>query len=155
MLRHFWFSSYIIIVFRSQKLGRFVTTAWCKYNKSQEDLKKHCSSNYHLLNAEKAGNFLKIYADSSKHEDKATKINRQQSETIEMNRRRLRPIVQTVLLCARLCLPLRGHRETGDLSDPLIRDACLQGQQGVFRGLLSFRIDAGDEELRSHLETAS
>ena len=146
---------YLISLFASQKLGKFVTSAWCKYNKAQEDLKRHCSNSYHLLNAEKAGNFLKIHEGSSKLESIETQINRQLSDTIQMNRRRLRPIVQTVLLCARLCLPLRGHRETGDLSDPAIRDACLQGQQGVFRGLLSFRVDAGDAELKSHLETAS
>uniref|UniRef100_A0A2S2R1F9 Zinc finger MYM-type protein 1 n=1 Tax=Sipha flava TaxID=143950 RepID=A0A2S2R1F9_9HEMI len=65
------------------------------------------------------------------------------------------PIVKTILFCARHNIPLRGHREMGSVASDDVRDICLNGEQGVFRGLLSFRIECGDIDLLNHLETAS
>lgn len=64
------------------------------------------------------------------------------------------PIVKTILFCARHNLPLRGHREQGNLVSDDVRNACLIGEQGVFRGLLSFRVECGDTDLWKHFEEA-
>ena len=64
------------------------------------------------------------------------------------NREKLSSIIKTVLFCGRQGLPLRGHREDGEpIDEPIIND-------GNFRALLRFRIDAGDAVLKSHLTNA-
>lgn len=64
---------------------------------------------------------------------------------------RLRPIIKTVLFCGRHELPFRGHRDYGSLE---IQDVDECHNEGVFRAALKFRIDAGDQVLKSHLESA-
>ena len=71
--------------------------------------------------------------------------------TVEKNRSILVPIVETILLCARQNIALRGHRnESGTISsdglDPEEND-------GNFRALLRFRIRGGDAELKSHVQS--
>ena len=44
---------------------------------------------------------------------------------------------------------LRGHRDDGSLFNPQL------GNEGNFRELLRFRIDAGDKSLESHLQNTS
>ncbi|CAF3860067.1 unnamed protein product [Rotaria sp. Silwood1] len=60
-----------------------------------------------------------------------------QQEKIE-NRKRLVPIIKTIILCGQNNIPLRGHRD-----------------DGYIRSLLRYRIDAGDSMLANHLSTAS
>lgn len=60
------------------------------------------------------------------------------------------PIIKTILFCARHNLPLRGHREKGEL----VSEDVINGEQWVFRGLLSFRIECGDTDLWKHFEDA-
>ena len=59
-------------------------------------------------------------------------------------------IIDTIILCGRQCLPLRGHRddsqyhaEVGELSD---------GRIGNFLELLNYRVIDGDEVLAEHYE---
>lgn len=66
--------------------------------------------------------------------------------------KRLIPIIKTIILCGRSNLPLRGHREEGDMKDLDIKQSALKGDQGVFRALLAFRMDAGDADLKRHFE---
>jgi len=66
------------------------------------------------------------------------------------NRRRLAPIIETVILCGRQgIIALRGHRDSGpfELEDPLNND-------GNFRSLLRFKVHSGDQELYKHLKLA-
>jgi len=46
------------------------------------------------------------------------------------------------------------HRKFGLLSSSEIRSSCLNGEQGVFRALLSFRVESGDTTLLNHIETS-
>ena len=71
--------------------------------------------------------------------------------TVEKFRSILVPIVETILLCARQNIALRGHRnESGSISsdglDPEEND-------GNFRALLRFCIRGGDAELKRHPES--
>jgi len=65
------------------------------------------------------------------------------------NRRRLAPIIETVILCGHRGIALRGHRDSGpfELEDPLNND-------GNFRSLLRFKVHIGDQELSKHLKVA-
>ncbi|CAF1414799.1 unnamed protein product [Didymodactylos carnosus] len=69
-------------------------------------------------------------------------------------RRRLRPIVETVLLCGKQNIAMRGHRDGGALNMP-IEESVSRTTEGNFRALLQYRISGGDSTLQKHLETAS
>lgn len=96
----------------------------------------------------KSQNFILVF---EKKTDKINiQLNTQLKKTISENRAKLYPIVKTVLFCGREGLPLRGHRDYGQLSV----DESAVGNDGKFRALLRFRIEAGDVALRNHLESA-
>ncbi|XP_054706649.1 52 kDa repressor of the inhibitor of the protein kinase-like [Uloborus diversus] len=80
-------------------------------------------------------------------------IDARKASIIEQNLKRLKPIVKTVLFCAHNNLPLRGHRDDGNLNSREEQENALRGNQGVFKSLLAFRIHAGDEDLKTHLTT--
>ena len=66
-----------------------------------------------------------------------------------MNRKKLQSIIETVILCGRQNIPLRGSHDAGlDLE----RGAC--ENHGNFWALLQFRVSAGDLALKEHLATA-
>ena len=73
---------------------------------------------------------------------------RLQKEIAE-SRARLRPIIETILLCGRQNFPLRGHRDDGDV----LTNSNSSLNDGNFRALLRYRVDGGDTVLKSHLET--
>ncbi|KAF0764068.1 52 kDa repressor of the inhibitor of the protein kinase-like, partial [Aphis craccivora] len=68
------------------------------------------------------------------------------SKEIEENRKKLVPIVNTIFLCGRQNFPLRGHRDDGDLIPNSVNN------EGNFTELLKFRVDAGDDVLKNHLQ---
>lgn len=55
------------------------------------------------------------------------------------------PIIKTVIFCGQQNIPMRGHRDDGALSE--------NRNEGHFRALIKFRIDAGDTDLKHHIET--
>jgi len=74
------------------------------------------------------------------------------------------PIVKTIIFCGRYNIPLRGHRDDVNLKKLIPIDdtanvheiQAINNQNiGIFKQLLLFRIDAGDENLRKHFELAS
>jgi len=64
---------------------------------------------------------------------------------------RLVPIIKSIIFCGHNNLPLRGHRDDGQLEV----NYAITGDQGVFRSLLAFRLDSGDEIVREHLENCT
>lgn len=125
-------------------LGSLVTRPLNKYKKALEIFKKHSANEYHKMAMLKSTNFRNIYECP----DKAVNIlmETKKLNIMKSNRERLIPIVKTIMLCGRENIPLRGHRDDGELSD--------ERSQGKFRALLQFRIDAGDSLLQKHLDTA-
>ncbi|KAK4876004.1 hypothetical protein RN001_012426 [Aquatica leii] len=73
------------------------------------------------------------------------------SKQAEDNRRKIKPIIKTVILCGRQGIPLRGHKDYG----PFDVDVKPQENEGKFRAMLRTRIDAGDCDLKNHLQTCS
>ncbi|KAF0727401.1 zinc finger MYM-type protein 1-like, partial [Aphis craccivora] len=55
------------------------------------------------------------------------------------------------VFCGHNNLPLRGHRDDGQLEI----NSAITGDQGVFCSLLAFRLDSGDEILRENLENCT
>ena len=65
-------------------------------------------------------------------------------EIVEKNKRFLTSIVKCLEFCGRQVLALGGHRDNSTAPD--------KRQQGNFKGLLNFCVDAGDQVLQEHLE---
>ena len=121
------------------------------YKDALSDLCAHARHQYHLFSAEKAGEFKRLLESKT---SVPVLLDKNKADVIAFNRKRLIPIVKTILLCARCKLPLRGHRDNQDLKTEESIRACESGQHGVFRALLAFRLDSGDQDLISHLSTA-
>ncbi|XP_054276712.1 zinc finger MYM-type protein 1-like [Macrosteles quadrilineatus] len=131
-----------------QPLGKFCKEKFSNWKDAVEVFDKPQNTDYHkkcLLQANQLALVSKNRQDPIDQQ-----INSALKEQIEENRRRFRPIVETIILCGRQNIPLRGHRDHGaiDLAagEPLDND-------GNFRSLLRFRALAGDEGLRKHLGT--
>jgi len=63
-------------------------------------------------------------------------------QRVQSNRKKLLPIIETVVFCGRQNIPLRSHRDDArNMYD---------GNPGNFQGLLDFRVQAGDVVLKEH-----
>jgi len=138
----------------SQDLNKLVKTPMIKYKKATEEFKKHAENDYHTFSVQRGLQFLKIM-ESGKKESVSVLLDKKTEAIIESNKRRLRPIIKTVIFCARNNLALRGHRDDGLINCESYQEQVLSGKQGIFRSLLGFRLDAGDEDLKYHLENSS
>ena len=72
------------------------------------------------------------------------------AQQIATNRQKLRSIVETIVLCGRQNMSLRGHRDS--MMDV---EHTPDAQHGNFWALLQFRVAAGDTVLRDHLAKSS
>ncbi|CAF4478677.1 unnamed protein product [Rotaria sp. Silwood2] len=113
------------------------------------DLSLHQKKNYHSDSIAKMENFLYIYSKKPEMSVRLLIDKRSQNEIAE-NRARLKPIIETILLCGKQNFPLRGHRDDGGLST---ENEGLLADEGNFRALLQYRIESGDVELKQHIET--
>ena len=68
---------------------------------------------------------------------------------ISDNRKKLVPIVDTIILCGRLGLPFRGHRDDSRYHPDVGEYS--EGGVGNFIELLNYRVRSGDVTLQSHL----
>ena len=114
-------------------------------------LTSHQTCLYHQDSVIAMENFRQVFVLKTK-DDIMSDLNTARKEAIEDNRRRLVPMVDTILLCGRQNISLRGHRgETGLISaDGLEPDV----NDGNFRALLRYRIRAGDTALKAHIDSA-
>lgn len=125
-----------------------------KYKDALKEFQNHEKNEYHCLSAQRANDFLSNFEKPNSSSVNVL-LNKHKKQIVENNYKRLVPIVKTILFCARHNIPLRGHREIGSMASGDVRNVCLNGEQGVFRGLLAFRIECGDTTLLTHLEKAA
>ena len=128
-------------------LGSLVKTPLRNYRSltgKDSSLDSHLLTNYHKAAQAFADNFV------ANKVTVACQLDNERRRQQEEQRARLFPIVKTVILCGRLGIALRGHRDDGwlDVEKPV------SASQGNFRSLLTFRVDAGDTVLKQHLATA-
>lgn len=135
-----------------QKLSKFVYTPLAKYKNALEEIKSHAELNYHKHNSVIAHNFLNTY--EGKTMNVSLLMNEEVRNQVSKNRKKLIPIIKTVILCGRQNFPLRGHRDDGDLDIEEEKESLNLNSEGNFRALLRFRVDAGDQALADHLKTA-
>lgn len=130
-----------------QKAEQFVSKACSNWKDFHELCTLHVQCKYHETAVELASNFEKKYTDPTSNI--VNILDQSRLENVNKARKALLPIVKTVLFCGRQGLALRGHDESGDIVTHNNHN------DGNFRALLRFRIDAGDAELCSHLNTAA
>lgn len=133
-----------------QMLEALVTKPFKKWKSAIEQFTSHGKNNYHVRSVVMGDNFVKVFTNTAK--DIRNIINTGRQQEIAQNRRRLAPIIETIKLCGRQELALRGTSDSGPLDmtvgEPLVND-------GNFRALLRMRISCGDEDLKNHFTNAS
>ncbi|CAH0552598.1 unnamed protein product [Brassicogethes aeneus] len=100
-----------------------------------------------LANANFSRDFIKSYENPGKEISNLISSHRK-AQLLE-NRRRLYPIIETIILCGLQNFPIRGHRDDGKLVSESTTN------EGNFRALLKFRVASGDNDLANHLQTTS
>lgn len=113
---------------------------------------KHNQHIYHLNAVSTSNDFLICYKNPEKD---INLVNSSRIKQITENCLRLKPIIETVVLCGRQNIPLRGHRDQGDLLSFKNHNNASVVNEGNFRELLRFRISAGDKILENHLQTTT
>lgn len=122
---------------------------FCKWTTAKQDFADHEHKDYHQTCVCLADNLLTVY--TGKQETVDVQLDNQLKAEIVENRRRLTPIIETVMLCGRQNWPLRGKRDSG-----LLRmDDNLEINEGGFRALLRYRASGGDADLQSHLRSCA
>ncbi|KAF0755562.1 zinc finger MYM-type protein 1-like, partial [Aphis craccivora] len=117
-------------------LGAFIVSAFTKYKDFHFHAKKHnMQSEWHRDSVSQSKDFLKIM--SNKEKSVIDKLNTAQHSQIEQNRKKLVPILSSIIFCATHDLAIRGKLSCS----------------GNFHDLLKFRIESGDSVLSEHLST--
>ena len=115
--------------------------------KALEKLKEHNGRGYHhqaVLDFEQFKDAM-----SNSHPTIQQQLDQQLRKQIQTNRLKICSIIETIVLCGRQNIPLRGHR---DSSLDQEKDPC--APHGNFWALLEFRVSSGDTVLRDHLDKA-
>ena len=136
-----------------QKMGKLITAPLTDYSEltgKSGSLSSHQCTNFHRMCAQRVEDFLLRTKPGSFTDVQNILVQERKIQCLK-NRAALRSIIETILLCGRQNIALRGHRDDGpvstDGSEPDVND-------GNFRSLLRFRVRAGDEALKEHLRTA-
>lgn len=143
-------------------LNKFVIkpeTNFAKLTGKDGSLENHNRLKYHQKAIVSGQTFLRVYRNPEL--DIRNELNTARLEQAKENRERLKPIIKTIILCGQQNIPLRGHRDHGELiykNDFNENSDSFSGSlsnEGNFRELLKYRIDAGDKILENHLKTAT
>lgn len=133
------------------KYGALVKTPLTNFARltgKEGSISSHASKHYHANSLLAAQSFIESYKNPSKKIINQVSSQRHQQAT--ENRKRLVPIIETIILCGRQNMALRGHRDDGN-----VLDHDLSSNDGNFRALLRFRVAAGDKLLEEHLKNSA
>ena len=129
--------------------GVLVSSPLVNFKKALETLENHTGKLYHKEAVATMDTFLKVMR--SQQEKISVQLNDAAKQLVATNRKKLQSIVETIILCGRQNIPLRGHRDSAvDLEGTTSEGK----NHGNFWALLQFRISAGDTVLRNHLARA-
>jgi len=130
-----------------QTLKSLVTEPFNKWKNAIEQFKKHSQCAYHKSALLMADQFMSIYSNKSK--SVVAQLDLKDSMEVELDRQRLIPIVETIIMCGRQELALRGSNDSGDVGF-----GCPEPEEndGNFRSLLRMRYNCGDKNLIHHVQ---
>ena len=128
--------------------GVLVMKPLTNFQKALEILGKHETKEFHKFSVVKMIEFTKVM--TNQQPSIQSQLSQAKADIIASNCLKLASIVETILLCGRQNIPLRGHRDSlNDFEhDP-------SAQHGNFWALLQFRVAAGDTVLKEHLLSGS
>jgi hypothetical protein len=101
----------------SNQLGHFVLSPCQQYARLlgiDGLINRHKTNNYHKDSILDAERFISVFENKCDGVDDLL-LTKQKLEKIE-NRKRLIPIIKTIIFCGQNNIPLRGHRDDGDLN---------------------------------------
>ncbi|KAL4153519.1 hypothetical protein QTP88_001352 [Uroleucon formosanum] len=120
-----------------------------KLEKCVENFSSHSSNLYHKKSVDSAEHFLSV--QRGLQSNIVQQIDVGLKKQIEENKKKLHPIVNTIIMMDRQEISFRGTSDFGRLtvsdSEPIIND-------GNCRAILRMRIKSGDSELKNHIESA-
>lgn len=130
-----------------QQLKSLVTQPLTKWKDALHDFKHHSESQYHKYSVLLADNFMKVYNKSQPNI--ISQIDSGYLAQIAETRKRLKPIIETIKLCGRQELALRGTCDSGPIK---VNDPEPETNDGNFRAILRMRNSCGDSNLINHTE---
>lgn len=117
--------------------GAFIKKEFTKYKDLNECAKSHEKSDWHKNSVVQASDFIKIM--SGKASTVIERLNTQDRELVENNRKKLVPIISSILFCGMHDIALRGK----------------ESHEGNFEDLIKFRVESGDKILEEHLSSCN
>ena len=142
-----------------RELGVLVNKPLTNFKKAGEKLSEHFYGTSNSVSASRGRKFHQAALEDATMfhtgmEKQALRVDHhltlERSKRVSENLRKLRSIVETVIFCGRQAIAFRGHRDDA----PAVRENPTINH-GNFLALLQFRIQAGDDVLKKHLETAA
>ncbi|XP_003741226.1 zinc finger MYM-type protein 1-like [Galendromus occidentalis] len=118
-----------------------------KYKKARQVFAEHKKTRYHQEAELDGRNFIERFGNGDST-DVRSLVDKGRQQQIAKNRSRWIPIIKTIIFCGKQGVALRGHRDAGIEVSGNIDET--EQNDGNFRGLLRFRMDAGDESLKEH-----
>ncbi|XP_014461093.3 52 kDa repressor of the inhibitor of the protein kinase [Alligator mississippiensis] len=130
-----------------KKPSVFISVPYSNWKKATAEFRNHAAKRSHQTACLKAQMFTTCYENKDKSLMPALSNGR--CAQVEANRKKLVPIIETVLFAGKKGLPLRGKHDDGEL------DMNNEGKsEGIFQSLLRSRCQAGDVTLHEHLVKA-
>ncbi|XP_022170907.1 uncharacterized protein LOC111034148 [Myzus persicae] len=114
----------------NQKLSSLVFKIFNNWKHAIEVFSEHSKKDFHKTNVLRGDNFIAIY--SKNQQNIAQKLDSARAAQISLNRKRLIPIIETIILCGRQEIAFRGTNDSGPLSS---KDVEPEQNDGNFRAL--------------------
>ena len=137
---------------KNVRLGVLVSEPLINFKKltgKDSELLIHSQNQYYKDAVVAGKNFLKNFDNPAL--EIHNRLNTNYLAQVRENIERLIPIVKIIILCGKQNISLRGHRDDGIIEV----DSPPANNEGNFRALLQFRVDAGDKTLEDHLRKSS
>ena len=91
--------------------GVLVSNPLTNFRKALELLDKHGGKEYHKVALVKMDAFLKVM--TGQQQSICVQLNDATKKLVAKNRKKLQSIIETIILCGRQNIPLRGHHDSG------------------------------------------
>lgn len=124
-----------------QRLGKLVLSPFRQWKDALENFTSHQLCHYHKKCSLMSEDFKKVM--KGQRENIGIQLHHQRNVDIDKNRQKLDSVIKTIIFCGRQGLPLRGHRDAGNI---FVEET--GKNEGNFRALLRFRAESGDENLK-------
>lgn len=131
----------------SIKTGQLVTEPFTNYKKALESYRNHRELSYHKKSVIDLDNF--ILRHENKRKTIVEELDTAKARQLASSKLTIKPIVETIVLCGRQGLALRGHRDSG----PISINQESEHNDCNFWTLLRFKANPGDKVLRHHFES--